>query len=99
MNEGRPAERILFTRPVLTLMLSASLAACQTSLARIPLPAADVNKASVIGTAGAQDEIRIWGDQRPVWMDEFLNASDADLKEKFAGVYGKPQTYLALSGG
>ena len=41
----------------------------------------------------------MWGDEKPAWLDEFLNAPDADLAAKFSGVYGKQHTYLALSGG
>ena len=82
------------------MILSLSVAACAPSLARIPLPASELNQASVVGAPEQPgNAIRIWGDERPAWADEFLSASDADMKTNFPAVYGRPHTYLALSGG
>lgn len=60
-----------------------------------------MDQASVVGATTAQpdEQIRIWGDEKPAWIDEFLNQPDADFAAKFPGVYGKQHTYLALSGG
>jgi predicted acylesterase/phospholipase RssA len=87
-------------RSFLPMILSLALAACAPSLARAPLPASALDQASVVGAPKPEGgEIRVWGDERPVWLDQFLNASEADLKANFPGVYGKRHTYLALSGG
>jgi hypothetical protein len=85
---------------ILASLLSASLAACAPSLARLPLPASEVNHASVVGATEQPDgEIRIWGDEKPAWLNEFFRTPDAELAADFPGVYGKPHNYLALSGG
>ena len=80
-------------------MISVALAACAPSLARIPLPASEMEAATVLSVPAGTDEIRIWGDERPAWVNEFLNAPDSEVKAKFPDIYGQPHSYLALSGG
>jgi len=73
---------------------------CSSSLVRIPLPESAVAYASA-ATPPPQESgaIRAWGDEKPAWIDAFLNAPDEEVKANFPGVYGKRHAYLALSGG
>ena len=99
MNE-RPARAPLSAwRRLPPLMISVALAACAPSLARIPLPASEMEAATVLSVPAGTDEIRIWGDERPAWVNEFLSAPDSEVKAKFPDIYGRPHSYLALSGG
>lgn len=41
----------------------------------------------------------MWGDAPPAWEHEWLERSPTELRERYSGVYGKPHTYLAISGG
>ena len=72
------------------------LAACAGTPERNPLPAALVLEAQIAGIPQA----RFWADEWPDYsermMDEF---TDADFRREFAGIYDKPHSYLAISGG
>lgn len=83
----------VFTAIATTLLLSD----CTANQTRDPLPEADLVLAKAVATP--DQEIRIWGDQRPETIDAFLNASTATIRSEFSGIYQKPHTYLALSGG
>jgi predicted patatin/cPLA2 family phospholipase len=41
----------------------------------------------------------MWGDEPPSWTHEWFERTDEELKDRYSGVYGKPHTYLAISGG
>jgi predicted patatin/cPLA2 family phospholipase len=73
----------------------AFLAACAHLPKRSPLPVEEIDAAQVLGIPRA----RMWGDQPPPWEHDWLAKSKAELKERYSGVYGRPQTYLAISGG
>ncbi len=76
--------------------LLAALLGCATVPERNPLPLELTNKASIPGIP----EARFWGDEWPKYsLQMFETSSDADLREKFSGIYGKPHNYLAISGG
>jgi predicted patatin/cPLA2 family phospholipase len=85
---------------LLPLVASASMLSCSSSLVRIPLPESAVAYASA-ATPPPQESgaIRAWGDEKPAWIDAFLNAPDEEVQANFPGVYGKRHAYLALSGG
>jgi len=51
------------------------------------------------GIAGIP-EARFWGDEWPTFAAErFEEFTDADFRREFAGIYDKPHSYLAISGG
>jgi predicted patatin/cPLA2 family phospholipase len=85
------------SRLLLSLLVSmlAFLAACAHLPKRSPLPAEEIDAAQVLGIPRA----RMWGDQPPPWEHEWIEKSKTELKERYSGVYGRPQTYLAISGG
>ena len=69
--------------------------ACAHVPERSPLPEEGIEKATVLGIP----RVRMWGDTPPAWEHEWLERSSTDLKTRYPGVYGKPHTYLAISGG
>jgi predicted acylesterase/phospholipase RssA len=77
------------------LLLLVLVCACAHVPERSPLPEGSVEEASVLGIPRA----RMWGDALPSWSHEWLDRTDQELKDRYSGVYGKPQTYLAISGG
>ncbi|MGB5701376.1 MAG: hypothetical protein WBM48_01045, partial [Polyangiales bacterium] len=62
---------------------------------RSPLPPEGADAATVLGIP----RVRMWGDAPPPWLYEWLERTDQDLKVRYSGIYGKPHTYLAVSGG
>ena len=82
-------------RLVVTGLLT-TLPGCATVPERTPLPLEQTSKASIPGIPDA----RFWGDEWPKYsLQMFETSSDAQLREKFPGIYGKPHNYLAISGG
>ncbi len=77
------------------VMLLALVAACAHVPKRSPLPAEHADDAGVLGIPRA----RMWGDAPPPWEHDWFKRSKAELKERYSGVYGRPHTYLAISGG
>ncbi len=75
--------------------LLALAAACAHLPERSPLPPEGANDATVLGIP----RVRMWGDEAPAWVHEWMDRSDAELKDRYTGVYGKPHSYLAISGG
>jgi len=75
--------------------LLALVAACAHVPKRSPLPAEHADDAGVLGIPRA----RMWGDAPPPWEHDWFKRSKAELKERYSGVYGRPHTYLAISGG
>ena len=75
--------------------LLALAAACAHVPKRSPLPAEHADDAGVLGIPRA----RMWGDAPPPWVHDWFERSRAELKELYSGVYGRPHTYLAISGG
>lgn len=75
--------------------LLALVAACAHVPKRSPLPAEHADDAGVLGIPRA----RMWGDAPPPWEHDWFKRSKAELQERYSGVYGRPHTYLAISGG
>jgi predicted patatin/cPLA2 family phospholipase len=75
--------------------LLALVAACAHVPKRSPLPAEYADDAGVLGIPRA----RMWGDAPPPWEHDWFKRSKAELQERYSGVYGRPHTYLAISGG
>ena len=87
------------TRASLRLSVLVPLLALVTACAHVPdrspLPAEHADGAGVLGIPRA----RMWGDAPPPWEHDWFKRSKADLKERYSGIYGRPHTYLAISGG
>jgi len=87
------------TRASLRLSVLVPLLALVTACAHVPdrspLPAEHADDAGVLGIPRA----RMWGDAPPPWEHDWFKRSKADLKERYSGIYGRPHTYLAISGG
>lgn len=89
-QQQRPARRALL------LLAVAVLAGCAAAPSRLnPMVREAHEDASIPGIPGA----RHWGDRRPPGIDRFLAASDVELRRDYAGLYGVPHRYLAISGG
>jgi predicted acylesterase/phospholipase RssA len=81
-----------------TVALSAVLAlsGCASGPERNALPSEHIEAAGIPGVP----EARFWGDGWPKFArDRFMNATEAELREEFAAIYGQPLHYLAISGG
>lgn len=91
MRRPVPSSTKSVTLPVLALLVGA----CAHVPERNPLPAEGVGEATVLGIP----RVRMWGDEVPAWANEWLARTDREMKDRYPGVYGKPQTYLAISGG
>ncbi len=87
---ARSAVQLSVVVPLLALV-----AACAHVPKRSPLPAEHVDDAGVLGIPRA----RMWGDAPPPWEHDWFKRSKAELQERYSGVYGRPHTYLAISGG
>ena len=72
------------------------LQGCASVPERNPLPSELTNSATIAGI----EEARFWGDEWPKYSQDRLDEyTDADYKENFEALYGKPHSYLAISGG
>jgi len=90
----------MMLRVLFAAALIAAGAGCTTSSSRLPVPEADVAVATAtIAPTTAIGAIRLWGDAAPAWFDQLVSLPPAVLKARAPGIYGKPHTYLALSGG
>jgi len=70
-------------------------ASCAHVPDRNPLPAQDVDDAKVLGITRA----RFWGDEPAPWQHEWLKWPEEQVQGRYPGVYRKPMTFLAISGG
>jgi len=69
--------------------------ACAHVPKRSPLPMEHIDNAEVLGIP----RVRMWGDEPPRWDHDWSQKSRAEIEERYSGVYGRPHTYLAVSGG
>jgi predicted acylesterase/phospholipase RssA len=84
------------SRVIASLVVVTIVAGCAGAPERAPVPAELIRAASVPGIPDA----RYWGEASPEIAVRSLEAySDAELAAMFAGIYGKPHSYLAISGG
>lgn len=82
-------------KPAAVLAIVLVLAACGSIPDRNPIPPELGETARIPGIPLA----RCWGDTRSPTVHALETMSDEEVREAFAGVYGKPHHYLALSGG
>ncbi|MDX1412146.1 MAG: patatin-like phospholipase family protein, partial [Nitrospirales bacterium] len=82
----------------ITLLLAICIgytAGCGTVPKRNALPGELSNNAVIPGIPKA----RFWGDEAPPWAEKWWSMSDEELQARYAGIYGKEHSYLALFGG
>ena len=89
-----PRSSVPAATPKLLLFL-VLVSGCAHVPERSPLPPEGADAATVLGIP----RVRMWGDAPPPWLYEWLERTDQDLKVRYSGIYGKPHTYLAVSGG
>jgi predicted acylesterase/phospholipase RssA len=78
------------------LAVAALLAGCAVLEERVALPIELTEQVGIPGVPNA----RFWGDKLPEFTVRRLkNTGDAEIRASFAGIYGKPHHYLAISGG
>ena len=76
--------------------LLATLVGCASAPERTQVPLEFTRQAGIPGIPDA----RFWGDAWPKFtMKRLESFSDADFRENFPGIYGRPHNYLAISGG
>jgi predicted acylesterase/phospholipase RssA len=86
--------RIAFAQSML-LCLSVVASSCAHVPVRTPLPTDKAPQATVL----EMERARHWGDEPPPWEHAWLTLSKSEIKERYPAVFGKPHTYLAISGG
>ena len=78
------------------LFVAVLLQACGSLPERNPLPPELTNEAVIDGIPHA----RFWADEWPKFsLQRFATLSEAQIKAKYEGIYAKPHSYLAISGG
>ena len=76
--------------------VSAVLVACANTPARNPVPP---ELTSQVGIEGVP-EARFWADEWPRFsLDRFETHSEEDFQKHYSGIFRKPHSYLAISGG
>lgn len=79
-----------------TVALLLILTGCTSMPERQPLPPEYTLKAEIPGIP----EARFWGDEWPTFAEaRFDEFTVAEFQRDFSGIYGKPHSYLAISGG
>ena len=71
------------------------LVACASVPQHVPVPPELADAAEIAWMPQA----RFWGDETPAWVDGMLASSPRALREAVPALFGKPHTYLAVSGG
>ena len=85
--------RTLQTLTVFAVILT--MWGCAAVTVRKPLPENMLDGSNFWG----MEDIRFWGDAAPPYWDQWLSASDAEVKAEFAGIMNRKHVYLAISGG
>jgi predicted patatin/cPLA2 family phospholipase len=81
---------------IIVFLVSAVLVACASTPARNPVPPELTSKAGIKGVP----EARFWADEWPRFsIERFEGYSEEDFHKQFSGIFGKPHSYLAISGG
>ena len=87
--------RVLVSR-LTAIVLLLALFGCASTPKRNLVPP---ELTSQVGIEGISDA-RFWGDEWPKFsMERFDTYTDVDFRKYFDGIYGKPHSYLAISGG
>ncbi len=81
---------------IIVILVSAVIVACASTPARNPVPP---ELTSQVGIEGVP-EARFWADEWPRFsLERFETYSEEDFQKQFSGIFGKPHSYLAISGG
>lgn len=87
------ASRFLF---LIVLFATPLLWGCGALQKRTSLPE---ELSPVARVTDSSDTIRMWGDEPPAYIDEWLNMTQAELTAKYPALTRTAHNYLALSGG
>lgn len=77
------------------LLLVVLAQGCGSIPPRTGLPEELADEAHIPGIPNA----RYWGDETPDYVEAWFDASDAEIRAGYSGIYGVEHHYLALSGG
>lgn len=72
-----------------------TVGACTSPPARTPVPPALVEQVALPGLRAA----RAWADAPPPFLEDWLDDSKEELRERFGGIMEREHHYLAISGG
>ena len=97
MQFRRDKQLHLIAARLIVLVLLLAVVGCAGAPTRVnPVPA---ELTSQVGIEGIP-EARFWGDEWPRFsLQRFATFSENDFQKFFSGVYNKPHSYLAISGG
>jgi len=97
MIRSKPVKRFqILANRLAAIGLLVAVIGCAGAPARIPPPRELTTKVGIEGIPGA----RFWGDEWPKYsMERFETYTDADFRKNFPGIYEKPHSYIAISGG
>ena len=93
MGPGRIHRRARATSAAAILLLG--LAACTSVPKHVPVP----HDLTDVAEVPWMPQARFWGDEPPAWLDQLLASSSEELQAGAPALFGKPHTYLAISGG
>lgn len=95
IREAESAVRAVFGK-IAAIALLLSLTACGSVPERQPLPQELIAEAAIPGVP----EARFWADEWPRFSIERLERyTDSDFRREYSAIYGRPHSYLAISGG
>lgn len=94
-RRGRTACWLAFQKLIGAVGLALVVAACASSMARLPVPEPLVDQATV----AEFKDIRFWGDAPPGDLDRIASSAGKDRQRHLAGQAAHGQRFLALSGG
>ena len=77
------------------VLLALTLQGCGTGPTRAQVPEQYSATAGIPGIPRA----RFWGDEAPPWFEGWEAQTTEEIRRSFAGIYGRPHAYLAVSGG
>ena len=78
------------------IILILAVTGCATTSTMKQVPAELTGQVGIEGISDA----RFWGDEWPKYsMEIFETYTEADFRKHFSGIYDKPHSYLAISGG
>jgi hypothetical protein len=81
------------------IIVLTALTGCTGAPSRDPVPEAAVNTAATDLPSEVPSWIRVWGDELPATANWLLSLPPEQLKALMPAAFGKPHTYLAISGG
>ena len=80
---------------LVVLVVTSLMCGCASLKQRNPLP----QELSPVAQVPGISDIRIWGDEPPPYIEEWMSMAKAELKARYPGIFRTSHSYLALSGG